>query len=196
MTTPGRRERKKAATRQGIADAALRLFLDRGFDEVTVAEIAEAADVSVTTLFKHFGSKEALLFDEDATQEAELVAAVRDRAPGTDVIDGLQAWLLRRVDGPPSDRRPSAEDLERFRRLTDAAPSLRDHARRMWARHEAALAAELARDAGRDEPSPADRVLAHVVVGIPPLLREQAGRAREHLDAAFALIRHGYDAAR
>lgn len=195
MTTPGRRERKKAATRQGIADAALRLFLDRGFDEVTVAEIAEAADVSVTTLFKHFGSKEALLFDEDTEHQSELVAAVRDRAPGTDVVDGLYAWLLARVDGPPAARRPSAAELERFRELTDAAPSLRDHARRMWARHEAALAAALAADAGRAEPAPADRVLAHVVVGIPPLLREQAGRAREHLDAAFALLRHGYDGA-
>lgn len=195
MTTPGRRERKKAATRQGIADAALRLFLDRGFDEVTVAEIAEAADVSVTTLFKHFGSKEALLFDEDAEQQSELVAAVRDREPGTDVVDGLYAWLLARVDGPPAARRPAAAELERFRELTDAAPSLRDHARRMWARHEAALAAALAADAGRAEPAPADRVLAHVVVGIPPLLREQAGRAREHLDAAFALLRHGYDGA-
>jgi AcrR family transcriptional regulator len=195
VTTPGRRERKKAATRQGIADAALRLFLDRGFDEVTVAEIAEAADVSVTTLFKHFGSKEALLFDEDTEQESELVAAVRDRAPGTDVVDGLYAWLLARVDGPPAARRPSAAELERFRELTDAAPSLRDHARRMWARHEAALAAALAADAGRAEPAPADRVLARVVVGIPPLLREQAGRAREHLDAAFALLRHGYDGA-
>ncbi|MBN9794867.1 TetR family transcriptional regulator [Pseudonocardia sp. TMWB2A] len=195
MTAPGRRERKKAATRQGIADAALRLFLDRGFDEVTVAEIAEAADVSVTTLFKHFGSKEALLFDEDTEQESELVAAVRDRAPGTDVVDGLYAWLLARVDGPPAARRPSAAEMERFRALTDAAPSLRDHARRMWARHEAALAAALAADAGRAEPAPADRVLAHVVVGIPPLLREQSGRAREHLDAAFALLRHGYDGA-
>ena len=127
MTTPGRRERKKAATRQGIADAALRLFLDRGFDEVTVAEIAEAADVSVTTLFKHFGSKEALLFDEDTEQESELVAAVRDRAPGTDVVDGLYAWLLARVDGPPAARRPSAAELERFRELTDATFALLRH---------------------------------------------------------------------
>ncbi|WP_280431681.1 helix-turn-helix domain-containing protein, partial [Nocardia brasiliensis] len=60
MTEPGRRERKKAANRQALADAALRLFLERGYDAVGVREIADAADVSVATLFKHFpGGKEA-----------------------------------------------------------------------------------------------------------------------------------------
>ncbi|WP_280454554.1 TetR/AcrR family transcriptional regulator, partial [Nocardia brasiliensis] len=62
MTEPGRRERKKAANRQALADAALRLFLERGYDAVGVREIADAADVSVATLFKHFpGGKEALV---------------------------------------------------------------------------------------------------------------------------------------
>ena len=59
--TIGRRERKKAATRKSLADAALRLFLDRGYDQVSIRDIAEAADVSTTTLFKHFPSKEALV---------------------------------------------------------------------------------------------------------------------------------------
>ena len=67
--TMGRRERKKAATRQALADAALRLFLEHGYDQVTVRDIAEAADVSTTTLFKHFPGKEALVFDEDADHE-------------------------------------------------------------------------------------------------------------------------------
>ncbi|WP_147264659.1 TetR/AcrR family transcriptional regulator, partial [Streptomyces sp. NBRC 110611] len=59
---PGRRERKKAQTRKALADAALRLFLERGYDGVSVKDVAEAADVSVTTLFKHFSGKEALVF--------------------------------------------------------------------------------------------------------------------------------------
>lgn len=81
----GRRERKKAATRQAIADAALRLFLERGYDDVGIREIAEAADVSTTTLFKHFPVKEALVFDEDAENEARLLAAVRERPAGQSI---------------------------------------------------------------------------------------------------------------
>lgn len=79
----GRRERKKAQTRQALADAALKLFLERGYDEVGVKEVADAADVSVTTLFKYFPSKEALLFDQDDDIEAALVAAVHGRPPAT-----------------------------------------------------------------------------------------------------------------
>uniref|UniRef100_UPI002454B46E helix-turn-helix domain-containing protein n=1 Tax=Nocardia brasiliensis TaxID=37326 RepID=UPI002454B46E len=71
MTEPGRRERKKAANRQALADAALRLFLERGYDAVGVREIADAADVSVATLFKHFpGGKEAQVIAPAAPREA------------------------------------------------------------------------------------------------------------------------------
>jgi AcrR family transcriptional regulator len=75
----GRRERKKAATRQAITDAALCLFLERGYDDVSIREIADTADAAVTTLFKYFPVKEALVFDEDADQEGRLLAAVRER---------------------------------------------------------------------------------------------------------------------
>lgn len=75
--TMGRRERKKAATRRALADAALRLFLEHGYNNVGIKDVAEAADVSTTTLFKHFPSKEALVFDLDADVEAALVAADR-----------------------------------------------------------------------------------------------------------------------
>src|ERR1700754_3127877 len=98
MTEPpaGRRERKKAATRQAIADAALRLFLEHGYDQVSIRDIADAADVSTTTLFKHFTGKEALVFDEEADREAELVGAVRDRPAGTRILDALREHILRR----------------------------------------------------------------------------------------------------
>lgn len=70
----GRRERKKAATRQAIADAALELFLEHGFDRVSVRDVAEKADVSTTTLFAHFPSKESLVFDREEDVDARLRA--------------------------------------------------------------------------------------------------------------------------
>src|SRR3954467_11652868 len=100
----GRRERKKAQTRKALADAALELFLVRGYDQVGVKEIADAADVSVTTLFKYFPSKEALVFDQDDDIEAALVQAVRGRPPGHTIVDALREHMLRdSADGGPSD---------------------------------------------------------------------------------------------
>src|SRR3954471_6936813 len=93
----GRRERKKAQTRKALADAALELFLDRGYDQVGVREVADAADVSVTTLFKYFPSKEALVFDLDEDIEAALVAAVRDREPGRPILQALREHILYRA---------------------------------------------------------------------------------------------------
>src|SRR5277367_1408103 len=93
----GRRERKKLATRDAIADQAMRLFLERGYDAVTVAEIAEAADVAVSTLFKHFESKEAIAFARDPAMEAELRRAVLERAPGVSIAQSLRDFL---VDSP------------------------------------------------------------------------------------------------
>jgi AcrR family transcriptional regulator len=192
VTAPvlGRRERKKAATRKALADAALALFLERGFDQVTVAEIAEAADVSVTTLFKHFPSKEALVFDEDSAQEAELVAAVRDRDPGAPLLDALQAFLVARFADADSVLRDP--DLARFRELASSTPSVREYGRRMWVRHEDALARAIAEDLGLDGPTAAVRVLAHVVTDVPALLHDPGVDAREQIDALFALVRDGW----
>lgn len=83
MTTSDRRARKKAGTRRAIADAALPLFLDRGFDAVTLAEIADAADVSVKTIHNHFGSKEDVFFD----MEPAILRSIHD-AVGVPLRDG------------------------------------------------------------------------------------------------------------
>src|SRR6187397_1267018 len=85
----GRRERKKAATRKNISDVATTLFLERGFDNVSIREVADAADVSPTTVFAHFSQKEALVFDEDDEQRDRLVAAVRGRRVGTTINRAL-----------------------------------------------------------------------------------------------------------
>ena len=174
----GRRERKKAATRQAIADAALRLFLERGYDDVGIREIADAADVSTTTLFKHFPVKEALVFDEEADQEARLLAAVRDRPEGQSIPAALCEHALKyRRGATPGDARFAA-----FFDLIDRTPALRDYVQAMWLRHTASLAAAIAEDSGLPADDPACAALAHFAL-------EAARAARGHEDPRQAIIR-------
>ena len=79
----GLREAKKLHTRQAIADEAMRLFVTRGFDAVTVAEVAEAAGVSEKTVFNYFPTKEDLFFDEVPARQAALADAIRSRGKGS-----------------------------------------------------------------------------------------------------------------
>ncbi|GAA4771787.1 TetR/AcrR family transcriptional regulator [Actinomycetospora chlora] len=90
----GLRETKKAQTRQRIADAATLLFVERGFDAVSVAEVAAAAEVSKMTVFNHFPRKEDMFFDRIPEATALLVDAVRARAPGTTPLAAVRALLL------------------------------------------------------------------------------------------------------
>src|SRR3954471_2315251 len=85
----GLRESKKLEMRREIADAAMRLFVQRGFDHVTVSEVAAAARVSEKTVFNYFPTKEDLFFDEIPEREARLVAAIRDRSTGESVVAAL-----------------------------------------------------------------------------------------------------------
>ena len=90
MTEEGLRERKKRATRQLIADLATMLFVERGFDEVTVAEVAEAAGVSKMTVFNYFPRKEDLFLDRHADRLRELEEVVRGRPAGDSAVDALR----------------------------------------------------------------------------------------------------------
>ncbi|WP_405164953.1 TetR/AcrR family transcriptional regulator [Nocardia sp. NBC_01499] len=191
MTEPGRRERKKAANRQALADAAVNLFLERGYDAVGVREIADAADVSVATLFKHFpDGKEALVFDQDADREAALVTAVRERPAGRSIPQALRQLLhderSRQVHTDPR--------FSEFRRLIDTTPALREHFRRIHLRHENALAAAIAADAGLPEDDPAAQALAHFALEAVTLV---SGRddAESALDRIFTLLDTGWTAA-
>jgi AcrR family transcriptional regulator len=89
----GRRERRKAQTRTAVRETAQRLFAERGFDAVTIADIAAAADVAVQTVFNHFETKEALFFDERTPWVELSVAAVTGRAPGADPVRALREYL-------------------------------------------------------------------------------------------------------
>lgn len=188
MTQPsGRRERKKAQTRKALADAALRLFLERGYDQVGVKEVADEADVSVTTLFKHFPRKEALVFDEDRDVEAALVAAVRERAPGESVPEALRAHLVR--------SRRDAGELARFLRMIEDTPALRAYSHRMWLRHETALARAIAEDAGAPEDDVACAALARFALEARELASGRADPERA-IGEVFALLENGWAATR
>jgi AcrR family transcriptional regulator len=85
------RVRKKMQTRQQIADAARSLFAARGYDAVTVADIARLADVSEQTVYNFFASKEQLVIDEDVAFEARLVGMIRGRPAGTRIAEAVRA---------------------------------------------------------------------------------------------------------
>ncbi|MEE1788584.1 helix-turn-helix domain containing protein [Streptomyces sp. SP17BM10] len=193
MTEPtGRRERKKAQTRQSLADAALRLFLDRGYDQVGVKDVADAADVSVTTLFKHFSRKEALVFDQDDDLEAALVAAVRDRAPGQSIPRALCEHLLRtrtRLAVDAGNPRFAA-----FTRMVRDTPALREYAHEMWMRHEAALARAIAHEVGAPEGDIGCAALARFALEARLLVQRHPDDPRRAAEGAFALLEHGWEA--
>ena len=192
VTEPtGRRERKKAQTRQALADAALELFLQRGYDQVGVKDVADFADVSVTTLFKHFSGKEALVFDQDDDLEAALVAAVRERAPGQSIPQALREHLLltqTRFAVHAADPR-----FADFTRLVQETPALRDYAHRMWTRHEAALTRAIAEAVGAPEDDVSCAALARFALEARGLILRHA-EPRRAADEAFALLEHGWAA--
>ncbi|MEW2291293.1 TetR/AcrR family transcriptional regulator [Streptomyces sp. NPDC006743] len=189
MTVPpaSRRERKKAATRRAIADAALQLFLERGYDQVSIRDIADAADVSTTTVFKHFTGKEALVFDQDEDREAELVAAVRRRPAGRSILDALRQHVL-------DTWLPVAEHPQRagFTGLVESTPALRAYAERMWTRHTDALSAAIADETGVGHDDLACATLARFVLEIPALAGGRQDR-RAAVEEIFGILAHGWE---
>ncbi|KUN41173.1 TetR family transcriptional regulator [Streptomyces longwoodensis] len=188
MTEPlvGRRERKKAATRQAIADAALQLFMERGYDRVSIRDVAEQADVSTATVFKHFTGKEALVFDQEEGNDARLVAAVRDRGPGESVLDALRRHVLD--TWLPIASHPQRQE---FNHLVDSTPALRAYAERMWARHTDTLGAAIADEFGVDHDTLACTALARFVLEVPALAQGQKDH-RAAVEEVFDFLAHGW----
>ncbi len=139
----GLRELKKLQTRTAIADAALPLFLEHGFDQVTVAEVARHAGVSTNTVFNYFPTKEDLFFDRQAQVEGHLAALVRDRPPGTCPVEAVRDDLLTalRHDAPALGFHPEAP---RFWQVIHDSAALLAREREIGERAEAALATALA----------------------------------------------------
>ncbi len=146
---PRTSERGGPVTRRKISDVATTLFLDRGFDTVTVAEVARQAGVSSVTVFKHFPRKEDLLFDRVDDAVAILRAAVRDRPTGVDVLKSLRDTAFGLVDDRHALSGVKAGSIP-FYRTVAASPALIARAREIAAELERSLADELDGDAGFD----------------------------------------------
>ena len=164
-TPAGLRERKKQETRQLIADTARRLFAERGFEHVTVAEIARAADVSEKTVFNYFPTKEDLFYSRLEAFEEELLQAIREREPGNSVGAAFADFLLRprgilSLKGS-GDNDAAARQLTEVTRVITESPALLARERQVFDRYRESLAALMADETGA---SP-DEVEPHAAAG-------------------------------
>jgi AcrR family transcriptional regulator len=169
-TVPGLRERKKALTRRAISDVATQLFMERGFDSVTLAEVADAAGVSIKTIFNYFGSKEDLFLDREPELHAAIVAAVEGRAPGRTVTAALTQLLTERFipGGEAWDdlNEPQRYDgLRRFVETWQASAGLRGRQLLGGERLADDLCAALGTELGRDPADDALRAFATMITG-------------------------------
>ena len=156
-----RRHRKRLATRQSISDAATRLFLERGFDAVTIDEIAAAADVGRMTVFNHFPRKEDMFFDREEEIQAFAFEAVRGRRPGVSPIEATRilAHDLVRQD---HEFMLLSDGTRRFIRTAMESDALKARAREMRDDFTRALAIVLAETSNQ----PTDDPNAHLAAGL------------------------------
>ena len=141
----GLRERKKQRTRELIADTARRLFAERGFEAVTVAEIAREAEVAEKTVFNYFPTKEDLFYSRLEAFEDELLAAIRDRAPGASIVEGFAAFMREPRGVLAIGDEPDALDqLRTVTRVVTESPALLARERQVFDRYTDSLAALIA----------------------------------------------------
>jgi len=186
----GLRERKKRLMRQQLSSTATRMFLDRGFDAVRVAEVAEACGVSEKTVFNYFPTKESLVLDRLETTMASLRTGLADPAvapvqAALAILDGelagMTAWLAGQDD--PAQ---AAQAIRRFGDLIRATPSLRAYQADMMGQFVSVAAEILAARAGVHAGDPEPQIAARALLG---LWHVQADSLRKHLDGSLAPAR-------
>jgi len=175
----------------------MRLFNERGFDDVTIAEVAEAADVSVNTVFNYFGTKEELFFGPLATMETRLAQFVVGRGSGEPVIVFLRRRLRESTDEIRAEPRDlaEAEGFAARRHVFQGSPALQVHAahvaRSIGRRIEDDLTEALARDAGAGPDDVIPRLVASQMLTLFTTLfaeaerRRRAGQSPDEIHAAL-----------
>jgi AcrR family transcriptional regulator len=203
---PGLRERKKQQTRHLLERTARRLFADRGFEQVSVAEIAKAADVSEATVFNYFPTKEDLVYGRMQTFEDALLQAIRERPVGEPVLPAFGRFVLQPRGFLAATDAGAAEELADLSRMIANSPALLAREAQILARYTDTLASVIADEtgAGRDDPRP--WITANALISVHRALlayvrrRILAGHSslpdlardvRSHGETALAHIAHG-----
>jgi AcrR family transcriptional regulator len=194
LRSPGLRERKKQQTRQRIAQTAVGLFRRRGYENVRMVDIAQAADVSEQTLYNYFPTKEHLVFDRDRELEARILRVVLDRDPGVSLARALRAGALEFL-----------EDISRSIGKDTGVPAsvaTGPELRRVWvemnARWADALADALIQQKKASLPRAGAKFVARSVVALFAVILEGVGEGaikgkgrrvvRKKLDASIEFI--------
>jgi AcrR family transcriptional regulator len=193
----GLRERKKQETREALTRAALELFVERGYDETTLAEIAEAAGVSTRTIFAYFPGKEDILFCTTQTMLDALAAALAARPAGTDALTALREFILSTAD-------EKTELDYKLGEVIAADPTLSSHKRARVAQAQEVVAAAIAEDLGvaPDDLRP-QVAAASLTAAFEVLERQDRGRSTAPtneeiaaaIDPVIAFVRAGLQAA-
>ncbi|MEV0251359.1 TetR/AcrR family transcriptional regulator [Nocardia sp. NPDC050712] len=188
MTEPGLRARKKQQTRDSISQQATLLFLERGFDKVTIAEVAAAADVAKMTVTNYFPRKEDLALDLGPVFVEQLARTVRERAPGESALAALRRAYLAAAAGRDQVVGFSGPA---FAQLIADSPALVARLREFHEEREAALARALAAETAAAPTDIAPRVAAAQLAGVHRVLfdetvrRTLAGESDEDIAAAL-----------
>jgi AcrR family transcriptional regulator len=205
MSGMGLRERKKRLTYRAISDAAIALFLEKGFDRVSVAEVAAAADVSKPTLFRYFPAKEDLALHRFADHEDEAARVVAARPAGVSPLDALHRHFLDGLERrDPVTGLNDDEGVLAYHRLLYGTPSLVARLYAYQSRSEEALAGALAQALNGGLGA---RLAAGQIVAVQRILAEEnwrriaAGESAEQVrpdavaaaDLAFAQLRRGLE---
>jgi AcrR family transcriptional regulator len=201
----GLRERKKQQTRELLAETARRLFTERGFERVSVAEIARVADVSEKTVFNYFPTKEDLVYWRLESFEDELLETVRSREPGESVLDAFMRFV-RQPRGMLGQFDPETrERLAALTRMIVSSPALLAREQQIFEGYTASLAALIAEEAGAEPDAVEPWVAANAMMGVHRRLidytrgriisgarhPELAADVLEQADRGLALLAHG-----
>jgi AcrR family transcriptional regulator len=183
----GLRDRRKRQTREAISDVATRMFAARGFDEVTIAQVADAAGVAKMTVTNYFPHKEDLVFDRAEAVIRSLADVAATRAPGESLLAAIRRDYAERVARADVTLGLSSPA---FARMIASSPALASRARQMQDLRERALGDAIAAETGVDDPQ--QRIAAALLASVHRVLdaeasrRSLAGQPREEICAVLA----------
>jgi AcrR family transcriptional regulator len=208
-TKVGLREHKKQKTRQLIADTARRLFAEQGFDQVTVAEIARAAEVSEPTVFNYFPTKEDLVYQRMEAFQEEMLAAIRNRPTDQSLVAAFGDFILEVRGLLASEDEQDIKHLTALVRVIAESPALLAREREVFERYTDALAVLIREESGAAVDDVEAWVTANALIGLHRALVEYARqqvlvdtdrkRIAQNIEQrgrrALARLEHGLEAA-